>query len=482
MMDSIPQIQDITGWLPTGPGRQLVCVQGLGFVGAAMAAAVAAAKRPNGTVWFDVVGVDLDTPDGRERVGAINRGELPFPTTDLKLVKTTAEAHAAGNLHATTDPRAYGAAAVILIDVNFDIEHENGEPRFALGAFREALRAVAGHMREDALVIVESTVPPGTCARIVAPELARTLESRGLRGDRHLLAHAYERVMPGDHYLDSIVNFWRVYAGHTGAAADACEAFLSKVIDVERFPLRRLHSTTASETAKVLENSFRAVTIAMMEEWGQFAEAVGVDLFEVISAIRVRPTHSNIRTPGLGVGGYCLTKDPLFASVAAKSLFERPDIGFSFSTRAVETNARMPVRSVERLEALFVDRGLRGRRLLLLGAAYRPDVGDTRHSPSQVFYEEVRRRGAEVIVHDPLVRRWKEVGVDVLLELPPARDVDALVFAVAHREYAAFDFAAWLSGSRPHVLDTNGVLTAEQRGAFRNAGCRVASIGRGDDV
>src|SRR6266853_1850144 len=107
MMDSIPKIQDITGWLPTGPGRQLVCVQGLGFVGAAMAAAVAAAKRPNGTLWFDVVGVDLDTPDGRERVGAINRGELPFPTTDLKLVKTTAEAHgAARNVCANRRARA----------------------------------------------------------------------------------------------------------------------------------------------------------------------------------------------------------------------------------------------------------------------------------------------------------------------------------------------------------------------------------------
>jgi nucleotide sugar dehydrogenase len=482
MTDSIPQIQDITDRLPSGPGRQLVCVQGLGFVGAAMATAVAAARRPNGTTWFDVIGVDLDTPEGRERVGAINRGELPFRTTDLKLLKTIADAHATGNLHATTDPRAYGIAAVILIDVNFDLEHENGEPKFALAAFREALRAVAGHMREDALVIVETTVPPGTCARVVAPELACALELRGLRGDRHLLAHAYERVMPGEQYLDSIVNFWRVYAGHTAAAADACEAFLSKVIDVERFPLRRLHSTTASETAKVLENSFRAVTIAMMEEWGQFAEAAGVDLFEVISAIRIRPTHANIRTPGLGVGGYCLTKDPLFASVAAKSLFERSDIAFSFSTRAVETNARMPVRSVDRLESLFTDRGLRGRRLLLLGAAYRPDVGDTRHSPSQIFYEEVRRRGAEVIVHDPLVRRWKEVAVDVLQELPQARDVDALVFAVGHKEYVAFDFAGWLSGARPHVLDTNGVLTVAQRAAFRNAGCRVASIGRGDDV
>src|SRR5262249_19673396 len=155
-------------------------------------------------------------------------------------------------------------------------------------------------------------------------------------------------------------------SGATPAAADACEAFLSQIINVQAYPLTRLHSTTASETAKVLENSYRAINIAFIEEWGQFAEEVGIDLFEVIDAIRVRPTHNNIRQPGFGVGGYCLTKDPLFAAVAARDLFDREDLAFPFSSRAVEVNARMPLRTLDRVRNLLGG-SLTGRRLLLLG-------------------------------------------------------------------------------------------------------------------
>jgi UDP-N-acetyl-D-glucosamine dehydrogenase len=158
---------------------------------------------------------------------------------------------------------------------------------------------------------------------------------------------SYERVMPGRDYFRSIIDFWRVYAGSTPHAAEVCAAFLSKVIHVDRYPLTRLHSTTASETGKLLENSYRALNIAFIEEWGRFAEAVGVDLFEVIDAVRMRPTHSNMRQPGFGVGGYCLTKDPLLAGIAARDLFRRSDISFTFSQQAVGVNDRMPLRTLE---------------------------------------------------------------------------------------------------------------------------------------
>jgi len=141
----------------------------------------------------------------------------------------------------------------------------------------------------------------------------------------------------------------------------------------------------------------------------------------------------------------------------------------------------MPLRSVDRLDELLPG-GLRGKRVLLLGLAYRPDVGDTRHSASQTFYEEARRRGADVLVHDPLVARWEELGLEVPAALPPAADLDALVFAVSHGAYASVDFVGWLSGHRLCVLDANGVLSPARRRALREAGCTVGSIGRGDDT
>lgn len=459
--------------------RPLVCVQGLGFVGAAMAAAVASARGDNGEPCFNVIGIDRPNAGGHSRIAAVNRGEFPFPTTDAKLSAAAELAAAAGNLAATDDEQVYAFASVILIDVNFDLEKSGGEPRFAMEPFRAALAGIGRHLRPDALVIVETTVPPGTCAKVVAPELAGHLRRRGLPEDRLLLAHAYERVMPGDHYLDSIINFWRVYSGHTPEAADACERFLSALVNTQDYPLRRLGSTTASETAKVLENSYRAVTIAMMEEWGRFAEVAGIDLFEIVSAIRVRPTHSNIRTPGLGVGGYCLTKDPLFAAVAARDLFDAPHIGFPFSTSAIEVNSAMPNRACQRLKEQLGPLG--GKTILLLGLAYRPDVGDMRSSPSLDFWRDAEREGAIVVAHDPLVGPDPELGGQDPSALPEARDVDALVFAVDHQFYRDFDFAGWLGEQQPMIFDANGILSRERRNEFSSLGCAVVSVGRGDD-
>lgn len=480
--NAVPMAGEIHDRLSGRPGeREVVCVQGLGFVGAAMAAAVASARAADGTPRYDVVGLDLPNAGGIERISAVNAGRFPFATNDAKLSAAVAEAAAQGNLVATHDEAAYGLALVILIDVNFDVDRSGGEPRFAVEPFKAALASIGRNMRPDALLIVETTVPPGTCAKIVAPEIARHLEERGLPSDRFLLAHAYERVMPGNAYFDSIVNFWRVYAGHGEAAADACERFLSAIVNTTEYPLRRLSSTTASETAKVLENSYRAVTIALMEEWGRFAELAGVDLFEVVSAIRVRPTHSNIRTPGLGVGGYCLTKDPLFAAVAARDLFQAPS-DFPFSIGAVAVNDRMPHRAVERLKEVMGG-SLAGKTLLLLGLAYRPDVGDTRHSASFAFRDGAEAEGARLILQDPLVDDIEEYGGGEVLNAMPSPDgIDAIVFAVDHREYAGFDFVGWLAGRTPLVFDANGIVDKERREQFRRAGCAVASLGRGEGL
>jgi nucleotide sugar dehydrogenase len=458
--------------------RPVVCVQGLGFVGSAMAAAIAGARRQDGSPCFNVIGVDLDNDEGNAKVDQINAGGLPVATTDRKLVEAVEGAHARGNLVATTDEAAYTLASVTVVDVPLDLIETDEGPSVSFDTFRAAIRTLGQLMPVGSLVVVETTVPPGMSEKVVAPELATALAERDLPPDALLVAHSYERVMPGDQYLDSIVNFWRNYAGLTDEAADACEAFLSQVVNVEEYPLTRLHSTTACETAKVLENSYRATTIALMEEWGRFAEAVGVDLFEVISTIRRRPTHSNMRQPGFGVGGYCLTKDPLLGAVSARELFGLDGVEFPFSSLAVKINKQMPVVSLDMVDAML-DGGIDGKTLLLLGVSYRQDVADTRYSPSEVFVLGARERGANVICHDPLVTRWAELDMPVETDIPSPDGVDALVFAVPHQEYAALDFRSWLNGSRPVVLDANAVLSDAQRNLLREIGCRVGSIGRG---
>lgn len=460
--------------------RHVVCVQGLGFVGSAMALAVAEARSGSGEPLFDVIGIDLPTDRGEHAVRELNAGRFPAETGDPSLSAAAARAHSAGNLRATTDPAGYAHADVVIVDIDFDLSQPgvDGEPSLDLSCLRHAIATIGQRIRPGSLVLVETTVPPGTCANVVGPELEACFAARGIPPSEILLAHSYERVMPGDGYLRSITHFWRVFAANSDRAAEACEAFLAQVIDTRAYPLTRLATTTASETAKVLENSYRAVTIAFMEEWGRFAELVGVDVHEVVEAIRLRPTHSNMRQPGFGVGGYCLTKDPLFARAAAKHLFNLPDLDFPFSRLAVSVNDRMPLVSVEMLAGMFGG-GLDGRRVLLLGVAYRPAVGDTRRSPSESFVRELHRRGASVTCHDPYVKHWPELGVEVAAELPSPGDHDAVVIAVAHPQYTSLDVVRWLGGRTPAVLDTNAVLSRSQRAALEAAGCAVRSIGRG---
>jgi UDP-N-acetyl-D-glucosamine dehydrogenase len=459
--------------------RKKVCVQGLGFVGSAMAIATAAALDERGEPAFDVVGVDLPTPAGSARVAAINAGESSFMCEDPELQATLSACRRRGNLSATTDESVYCTADVVLVDIHLDVQFAPESPQVDFTGFRKAIATLGRHLRPGALVIVETTVPPGTCERVVAPELAAALAARGLPPDAVLIAHSYERVMPGREYLRSITNFWRVYSGITDRAADACEAFLSRIINIRDFPLTRLPSTTASETAKVLENSYRATNIAFIHEWGQFAEAAGIDLFAVLDAIRVRPTHNNIRQPGLGVGGYCLTKDPAFVIAASSQLLQLPDLKFPFCKLAMHTNSAMPLHSVQRLRSTLGGR-LRGARIVVLGVSYRQDVGDTRYSPSETLVRAVEEEGARVLAHDPLLNEWPELSRKLPASLPDPGDADAIVFAVPHREYRQMDVTGWLGASKPIVLDTNNVLSPAQIAGLRQAGHRLHFVGRGD--
>ncbi len=444
----------------------------------AMALAVASARSNDGTPRFNVIGVDLPTPAGRSKIDGINSGNLPIASTDAKLLSAFQTAQATGNLIATADPAAYEIADVVVVDIHLDLEECNGKPHVDFTGFRAAITELGCRLRPGALVLIETTVPPGTCRKVVAPTLAEALQTRELPADAVLLAHAYERVMPGDQYFDSIVNFWRVYAADSTAAAERCEWFLSQVVNVADYPLTRLGSTVASETAKVLENSYRATTIAFMEEWGRFAEAVGIDLFEVIAAIRRRPTHNNIRQPGFGVGGYCLTKDPLFAAFSAQHLFELPGHSFPFCEQAVATNRDMPLVSLRQVTEQLGGT-LQGKHLLLLGISYRQDVGDTRYSPSETFYRAAIAQGAAVTCHDPLVSHWSEIGQDLAAALPAAKGFDAVILAVPHAEYRQQDWLSWLDGQNPLFLDANQVLDNAVLTALKQAGCQVAAIGKG---
>lgn len=481
--DHVVQNLSVDAFLEEQDARRVVVVQGLGFVGAVMALVVANAPKEN----YAVIGVDLPTDAGHRKVRALNEGTFPIESTDPTVEELHERALEQGNFLATCDQRAYEVADVVLIDVNLDVEKESTSNQMLegydvdLAPFRKACRTVAERCTSEVLVVVETTVPPGTCRDVVKPIFEETFEERGL-DKNYQLGHSFERVMPGPNYVDSIRNFYRVYSGMDEESAKATREFLETIIHTDEYPLTELDSPTASEMTKVLENAYRAMNIAFVQEWTEFAEELGVNLYEVIDAIRERPTHQNLMLPGLGVGGYCLTKDPLLASWARAVHSDDAD-RLPQSERAVEINDQMPQHTYERVRDAL-DGDVDGKTVALLGVSYRKGVGDTRHTPAAYLYDLLNGNGAAIRLHDPFVEYWDERDRPVQKDLEDviSSAIDAVVFSTPHSSYTENrNLQRYLHDLSDQVLvhDAWGVLADGEIGALQSKH-RVQVTGRGD--
>lgn len=466
----------IDAFIAKNEGKKVVVVQGLGFVGAAMALVVA-----NSNENYAVIGVDIASEGSYWKIASINLGELPLVSSDEKLQQYFDKSKEKENLYATFDEYAYSKADVIIVDINLDVDKESDELNQLNGfnvdltTFKRAITTVSANCKEDALMLVETTVPPGTCQKVILPIVETEFRNRGLDPAVFKLAHSYERVMPGPNYIDSIENFYRVYSGVNSASADAAEVFLKTVIKTDSYPLTRLANTNATEISKVLENSYRAMNIAFIQEWTEFAEKADVDLYEVVSAIRMRPTHKNIMRPGLGVGGYCLTKDPLMASWAAQNLFDAPAL--TQSETSVQINDQMPLHTLNVIKGRLQEE-LSGKKVLILGVSYLNDVGDTRYTPVGLLYDELQKSGAEIFLHDPYLSTWDEKNISVDQQLPKEQ-VDIVVVTVSHKQFVEEEYFEFLKDSKPQlILDTLGCYL--QHADKISKSTKVITIGKGN--
>ncbi len=467
-------------------GGQVVVVQGLGFVGCAVCAAVASATDERGDPLYFVIGVDLPTPGAYWKVAKLKAGQPTVVSPDVELVRVTRDAACrTRTLTATSCEDAYDLADVILVDIHLDVTGVQGEDLSAvgvdLGGFEVAMRTIGSRMRPDALVMVETTVPVGTCETVVLPILQEERARRGFASGV-LLAHAYERVMPGPRYLESVRAYWRTFSGVDASSALRAEQFLSTIIDTEHTPLWQAARPTSSELAKLLENSYRAMTIAFAHEWTLLAEQIGVNLFEVVDSIRVRKgTHDNMRYPGLGVGGYCLTKDSLLAQWGATHLLGA-DTELVMTLNALQVNAAMPDHTAE-LALEMAGGDLSGAVVAVCGVSYIADVADTRSSPSARLIDGLRAQGADVLIHDPWVREWTErPDLSIIPDLADAlRGVDGVILAVAHGDYVGLAPQQLLQWIEPgaFVVDAQNIVDDDKAALLHSAGLRLTGVGKG---
>lgn len=394
-------------------GAEVVVVLGLGFVGTAAAAALSLARTERGPRWF-VIGLERDARDGLAKISAIEAGRPPTTSDDRALAAAFSEAaREPRRICATTDPRALALADVVVSCINLDLVRASGQTEqldCPTRAYAELMREIGRRVRPATLVFVESTLPLGLSDRVLYPALVEGARESGRNVEREppLYAYGYERVTPGPSYLESVLRGPRAFAGIDERSALRAQEFLLSFLHVGEHGLWRHKTLRACEMAKLLENAYRATNIAFVDEWARLAEHAGVDLFDVVRSIRVRKgTHDNLMSPGLGVGGYCLTKDALLAAWGARALLDVP-AELPFSRHAILTNERMPLRAAGWIEEQFGTQ-LAGKRIALFGVTYRSGVADTRSSPSETLARELLRRGAQVSAWDPLLAHWDEV-------------------------------------------------------------------------
>ena len=543
--------------------REIVVVMGVGFVGAIMAGVVAdSVNRTTGKPGKFVLAMQRPSARSYWKIPYLQRGLPPVQSEDPEVEEIIRRCVLEKKtLSATFSFDALSLADVVVVDVQCDyVKDKLGDMRVGradIAALEESFKVIGEKIQPHCLVLIETTVPPGTTEYIAYPILQRCFETRGLvhpaviddgRGLQSeppfaqsaicnlqsaiqnpppsssadhsafriphsafplpLLAHSYERVMPGRNYVASVRDFWRVCSGVNPVARERVVRFLSEVLNVEQYPLTVMDRPVESETCKIVENSYRATILAFMDEWSRFAERHGVDITKVIQAIRVRPTHSNMMFPGPGIGGYCLPKDGALGQWGIRNLLGDEELSFPITTAAININDARGVHAAELCcDALAaLGRPVAGARILICGASYREDVGDTRYSGSELIARRLAELAAAIRVHDPYVEHWHELEhqdtypaagqsrarffrnqegvteVRVQPDLAAAlRGASAVVLAVRHKHYLDLD-PAWVvaqAGAPPAIVDCFGILSDAQIRRYFELGCEVRCLGRG---
>ncbi|MFH0844076.1 MAG: nucleotide sugar dehydrogenase, partial [Pseudomonadota bacterium] len=494
-------------------GREIVVVMGLGFVGAVMAGVVAdTTDKGTGKPNKLVIGMQRPSPRSFWKIPLINRGVSPIKAEDPEVAPMMERCvNQKKTLTATFTYDALKLADVLVVDVQCDfLKQELGNLRSGhadITALEESFKVIGEKIDPGCLVLIETTVPPGTTEYVAYPIIKKAFKKRGIK-EEPLLAHSFERVMPGRDYVSSVRDFWRVCSGINDESRERVMQFLSEVIHVEKYPLTVLDRPIESETCKIVENSYRATILAFLNEWSLFAETNGIDMIKVIQAIKVRPTHDNIIFPGPGIGGYCLPKDGGLGLWAYKHLLGFENDIFQITPEAININDTRALHAAQLMRDALRNMGriLAASQIAVLGVSYREDVADTRYSGSEIIVRKLTEMGAEIKAHDPYVQHWWELEkqdsypasgtswsrffrnqehlgdfrmTESLTET--LNGSDGVMLAVRHKPYLNLDpdEVVRMTGGPVAVVDCFGILDDKRIERYFELGCEVKGLGRG---
>ena len=373
-----------------------VTVVGQGYVGLPLAIAAAGAG-------YTVYGLDRDL----KKIKSLSNGKSPIEDLSDQAIKNSIDMK---SYMPTTDSEVVANSKVVLICVPTPLSRDHKPD---LTALITATTTVGMNLKAGSLVIVESTIEPGTCRNVLHPML---MNESGLKEGEFELAYSPERIDPTNKKW-SISNTPKLVAGLTKGAAKNAESFYGKFVN----SITKCSSLEIAETAKLLENSFRLVNISFINELAIFCQKIGIDISEVISAAATKPYGFMPFYPSVGVGGHCIPVDPIYLANAAKAV----GAPSRFIELADQINQEMPGYFVGRAEEKLG--GLKSKKVLVIGVAYKPNVADVRESPVGALINGLKQKGAQVSWHDDLVKEWNgEKSVTL------SSDFDLAIIATPH--------------------------------------------------
>ncbi len=437
-----------------------ISVIGLGYVGIPMIVATLMSKKSQ----FEVIGIERNDLQGLKIISKLKNGKIPFKTNDKNLIYNFTKFLNSNLLTFSNDIKKISSSKIIIVSVGYDFSSANN-----IKNLKTLFTQICKYKKNNSTIIIESTLPPGTCENVLTKIMFSFLNgnTEDLR-----LAYSFERVTPGKDHLNSVINSYRVYSGINKISKKNCKDFFSKIINTKDFPLTELETITECEMTKIIENSYRSLNIAFIDEWTKFSLRNNLNLNSVIDSIKKRNTHQNIMRPGLGVGGYCLTKDSLLMKHSNKILKQKNLFPLSFL--AVKINKDSIENSINFIKKNYL-KNLRNKKILILGLAYKENVDDFRNSPSLELANQIKKYNCKIVLSDVFIKTKNFQNKFECTSNPKFNKFDLVLFNVGHAKYKKYSLRDF--NEKTFFFDLNFIFSNNKIKLLKNNKIKIYQLG-----
>jgi len=325
-------------------------------------------------------------------------------------------------------------------------------------------------LKKGSTIILNSTLPPGFTSNLI-----KNIKKKNFFRKEVKIVYSPERVEPGLNYYKSIVETPRVFSSNGNKkVSNKIINLFNSIFKINKSKLIELDKYEEAELCKVLENSYRATNIAFIEEWGLFSEKLGANIYSVIDAIKQRETHKNIMRPGLGVGGYCLTKDPFFAKFSS-SKYLKAKLKFPFINLTMQVNSKMHLRSINLIKKILSKNNI--KKILLVGISYTNNVDDLRNSRAIDLLRSIKRKKYNISIYDPYVKEKKILNSKIITKINKLKNFDLIIMINNYDIKKIF-----LNNIKKNsiIIDLNRILKKNEINILKKKTKDIYILGRGD--